>query len=149
MSTPACELCTQPGGRLLHDDGRLRAVLVDEPDYPGFVRVIWNAHVRELTDLAAADLDHLVRAVTAVERALRSVMQPHKLNVASLGNLTPHLHWHVIPRFEDDPHFPRPVWAERLRDADADRTNSRRRLLPALEREVVRLLVQAPAADPN
>jgi diadenosine tetraphosphate (Ap4A) HIT family hydrolase len=140
MNAAACELCTQPGGRVLHDDGRLRAVLVDEPDYPGFVRIIWNVHVRELTDLAEADRDHLMRAVFAVEQALRVVMQPHKLNVASLGNLTPHLHWHVIPRFEDDPHFPRPVWAERLRDADIDRTRARRQRLPALEQAIVRML---------
>lgn len=148
MNPPACELCAHSGGRVLYDDDRRRVVLAEEPDYPGFVRVIWNAHVRELTDLTAADRDHLMQAVTAVELALRAVMQPHKINVASLGNLTPHLHWHVIPRFEDDPHFPRPVWAERLRAADADRTNARRRLLPALEREIVRQLVPAPAADP-
>jgi diadenosine tetraphosphate (Ap4A) HIT family hydrolase len=148
MNPPACELCAEAGGRVLHDDGRRRVVLAEEPDYPGFVRVIWNAHVRELTDLTAADRDHLMQAVTAVELALREVMQPHKMNVASLGNLTPHLHWHVIPRFEDDPHFPRPVWAERLRAADADRTSARRRLLPALEREVLRQLVPAQAADP-
>jgi diadenosine tetraphosphate (Ap4A) HIT family hydrolase len=147
MNAAACELCTQPGGRVLHDDGRLRVVLVDEPDYPGFVRVIWNAHVRELSDLAARDRDHLMQAVIAMERALRAVMQPHKLNVASLGNLTPHLHWHVIPRFEDDPHFPRPVWAERLRDADADRTNARRRLLPALQQAIVQSFRSAAAGS--
>lgn len=147
MNAAACELCTQPGGRSLHDDGRLRVVLVDEPDYPGFVRVIWSAHVRELSDLAARDHDHLMQAVIAVERALRAVMQPHKLNVASLGNQTPHLHWHVIPRFEDDPHFPRPVWAEPLRTADADRTNARRQLLPALQQAIVQSFRSAPAGS--
>jgi diadenosine tetraphosphate (Ap4A) HIT family hydrolase len=38
-------------------------------------------------------------------------MQPDKMNLASLGNQTPHVHWHVIPRFRDDRHFPTPVWA--------------------------------------
>ena len=52
-----------------------------------------------------------MRAVFAVEGALRASLSPHKMNVASLGNLTPHLHWHVIPRFKDDPAFPKPVWA--------------------------------------
>jgi diadenosine tetraphosphate (Ap4A) HIT family hydrolase len=37
------------------------------------------------------------------------------VNLASLGNITPHLHWHVIPRFADDPHFPNPIWAARIR----------------------------------
>ena len=53
----------------------------------------------------------------AAEAALRKVMAPDKVNLASLGNVVPHLHWHVIPRFADDPHFPNPVWGARLRDA--------------------------------
>jgi diadenosine tetraphosphate (Ap4A) HIT family hydrolase len=24
----------------------------------------------------------------------------------------PHLHWHIIPRFEGDPHYPNPIWGE-------------------------------------
>ena len=43
------------------------------------------------------------------------MLEPHKINLASFGNLTPHLHWHVIPRFEDDPHFPNSIWGERQR----------------------------------
>jgi diadenosine tetraphosphate (Ap4A) HIT family hydrolase len=46
---------------------------------------------------------------------LRRLLQPTKVNLASLGNQVPHLHWHVIPRFADDAHFPDPVWAPRRR----------------------------------
>jgi diadenosine tetraphosphate (Ap4A) HIT family hydrolase len=115
MSAVKCELCTGPGGRLIHDDGRLRVVAVDEADYPGLVRVIWNAHRREVTDLTAEERTHLMHVVFAVERVQREVMRPHKINLASLGNMTPHVHWHVIPRYEDDAHFPGPIWAPRRR----------------------------------
>jgi len=47
----------------------------------------------------------------ALSRALRALLQPDKVNLAALGNQVPHLHWHVIPRFADDTHFPDPVWA--------------------------------------
>jgi diadenosine tetraphosphate (Ap4A) HIT family hydrolase len=50
-----------------------------------------------------------------VERALRNELQPDKINLASLGNMVPHLHWHVIARFSDDAHFPSPIWAEARR----------------------------------
>jgi diadenosine tetraphosphate (Ap4A) HIT family hydrolase len=50
--------------------------------------------------------------VWAVEAAVREAMEPDKMNVASLGNMTPHVHWHVIPRFADDRHFPQPIWAQ-------------------------------------
>ena len=59
-----------------------------------------------MTDLAAADREHCLRVVFAVEQALRDTLRPDKINVASLGNQVPHVHWHVIPRFADDAHFP-------------------------------------------
>ncbi|MFP5382156.1 MAG: HIT family protein [Gammaproteobacteria bacterium] len=109
----ACPLCNTPGGTLLWQDARCRLVLADEPDHPGFLRVIANAHVKEMTDLAPAERDALMRVVWAAEAALREVMAPDKVNLASLGNVVPHLHWHVIPRFVDDPHFPNAVWGEK------------------------------------
>jgi diadenosine tetraphosphate (Ap4A) HIT family hydrolase len=115
----ACPLCATPGGALLWRDDRLRVVRVEEPDYPGFCRVIWNAHVKEMTDLPTADRGHLMGVVFVVEAALRSLLCPAKINLASLGNVTPHLHWHVIPRWRDDAHFPGPIWGERLREGSA------------------------------
>jgi diadenosine tetraphosphate (Ap4A) HIT family hydrolase len=86
-------------------------VLVNEPEYAGFCRVIWQAHVREMTDLAPADRLYLMKVVFSVEQAMRVHLQPEKINLASLGNQAPHLHWHVIARFSDDAHFPDPIWA--------------------------------------
>lgn len=110
-----CELCAGAGGEMFWQDARCRVVLVDEADYPGLCRVIWAAHIREMSDLEPEQRQHFMRVVFAVEQALRQIMRPDKINLASLGNLTPHLHWHVIPRFHDDPHFPRPIWAAPLR----------------------------------
>ena len=112
----SCLLCDEPGGKLLWQNDFCRVVRADEPDHPGFLRVILNAHVKEMTDLQAADQQALMRVVFAAETALREAMAPDKINLASLGNVVPHLHWHVIPRFRDDPHFPNPVWGARQRD---------------------------------
>ena len=100
----------------MYVDGRCRVVIADEP-FRGFCRVVWNAHVREMTDLAPSERHHLMNIVFATEQALRALLSPHKINLASLGNVVPHLHWHVIPRFEDDSHFPNPVWGEAKRDS--------------------------------
>ena len=91
-----CELCESAGGEIVWQDALCRVVRVDDPqglDYPGFCR--------------------------AVETALRKLLQPEKMNLASLGNVVPHLHWHVIPRFADDRNFPAPIWAEARRAAAA------------------------------
>lgn len=105
-----CPLCDAPGGRVLWQDEFCRMVLADEPDYPGFLRVILNRHVKEMTDLVPEERSRLMMRVCKTEQAARDVMRPDKINLASLGNVVPHLHWHVIPRFADDPHFPNPVW---------------------------------------
>lgn len=91
-------------------------VRADEPDYPGFVRVILSRHAREMTDLAPAERARLMAIVFEVEAVVREVMGADKMNVASLGNMTPHVHWHVVPRFTDDRHFPSPVWAPPRRE---------------------------------
>jgi len=105
---------------LLWQAPHCRTVLVHEPGYPGFCRVIWNAHVGEMTDLPERERELLMHAVFSVETALRELLQPHKINLASLGNVAPHLHWHVIPRFENDPHFPQPVWGQQQRGPRPD-----------------------------
>jgi diadenosine tetraphosphate (Ap4A) HIT family hydrolase len=138
-----CALCAGDGGEVVFGDELLRVVLVDETDYPGFVRVIANAHVREMTDLAAAGRQRLLAAVFAVEAAQREVLAPHKINLASLGNVTPHLHWHVIPRYADDAHFPQPIWGPRQREPGAARLAERRGRLPALRAAIVARLAAA------
>ncbi len=113
-----CELCEKSGGEVLWQDSRCRVVRVGGAEgeaFPGFCRVIWQAHVREMADLAPADRAHLREVVDAVESVVRGVMNPDKINLASLGNVVPHLHWHVIPRWADDSHFPAPIWANPCR----------------------------------
>lgn len=110
-----CDLCDGVGGELLWQDDLCRVVLVDDADYPGFCRVILKRHVAEMTDLAAVERERLMQVVFATEAAVREVIQPDKVNLASLGNVVPHLHWHVIPRFRGDRHFPNPIWGQAQR----------------------------------
>ena len=117
-----CEFCAAPpsggaGGPVLWRDALCRVALVEDPHYPGFCRVILNRHVRETSDLPAAEQAALMRVVFAVEAAVRGVVRPDKLNLASLGNVTPHVHWHVIPRWTDDRHFPTPIWGAPRRES--------------------------------
>jgi diadenosine tetraphosphate (Ap4A) HIT family hydrolase len=109
---------------VLWRDEFCRIVLVDDADYPGFCRVVLERHVREMTDLAPAERIRLMDAVFATEAVLRDLVLPRKINLASLGNAVPHLHWHVVPRHVDDRHFPKPIWAE------AARTHAPRRIPP-------------------
>ena len=116
MAAPACEFCTTPGGPVLWESELCRVVRVDEPDYPGFVRVVLGRHATEMAELDAEERRGLMEVVFAVEAAVRETMGADKMNLASLGNQTPHVHWHVVPRFRDDRHFPGPIWAAPKRE---------------------------------
>jgi len=128
-----CPLCEGEGGRLVLRTSRFRIIHADEAGFPGFYRLVWNAHVAEFSDLAAADRAACMEAVAAVERAMREHLQPAKVNLAALGNMVPHLHWHLIARYPWDSHFPAAVWAQPARPADADRVAAVQARLPGLE----------------
>lgn len=117
MGAPGCGLCDTDGGALVLRCEKFRLVRADEAGFPAFYRVIWNVHAAEFSDLELADRRLCMDAVVAVELALREQLQPTKINVASLGNMVPHVHWHVIARFDWDSHFPSPVWAAAQRES--------------------------------
>lgn len=110
-----CALCLPTALDVLWQDDFCRVVLLNDQDYPAYCRVELNAHVKEMTDLSPKDRSRTMKVVFAVETAMREVIQPDKINLASLGNKTPHLHWHVIPRFAQDKHFPNSHWGETVR----------------------------------
>lgn len=119
MSNPSCPLCQADGGLVVHRDALLRVVRVtDTPTHPAFYRVILNAHVAEFSELPRDERLRLMDAVVAVETVLRHELQACKINLASLGNVVPHLHWHVVARFAQDAQFPAPIWSPPVREPD-------------------------------
>jgi diadenosine tetraphosphate (Ap4A) HIT family hydrolase len=132
-----CVFCREDGGEVLWKDDTMRVVLADEPDWPGLCRVIWGAHVAEMSDLSDEERARVMTAVNIVERAMRRVLVPDKINLASLGNQVPHVHWHVIPRFTNDSRFPLPIWAPRQRTV-SEALLSKRRVQATLMYEQIR-----------
>jgi diadenosine tetraphosphate (Ap4A) HIT family hydrolase len=118
-----CVLCKEAlnaeEGQLIWRGDDCRVILVNDPDLPGFCRVIWNRHVAEMTDLTYGEREHIMSLVFAVEEAVRHVMQPDKINIATLGNMVPHIHWHIIPRYQDDVYFPGSVWSDKIQATPA------------------------------
>ena len=132
-----CELCEQVGGELIWQNEQLRVILVDDPLFVGFTRVIWQEHAAEMTDLTPEQRSQLMRVVCLVEQVQRDVLKPTKVNLASLGNMVAHVHWHVIPRYADDACFPNPVWGLTPEQAKTAKAN---RVTPELLNDYVRAL---------
>ena len=107
-----CPLCQPQAETVLYQNEQLRVILVtDQVLVPAYCRVIWQQHVPEMTDLNAAERQQLMDMVYAVERQMRDILQPKKINLASFGTMVPHQHWHIIARFEDDAYFPDSIWS--------------------------------------
>lgn len=144
---PACELCREAGGTLVFQSARWRVIRAEDPAFPAFYRIVWRAHVAEWSDLSLAGQAEMMGALGAVERALRDALAPTKINLASLGNMVPHLHWHVIARFDWDSRFPAPVWGVPLREVTPAAVTRLRVGLPELDARVARAVAAlAPAA---
>ncbi len=141
-----CVLCKEElkpeEGQLIWRGDDCRVILVNDPDLPGFCRVIWNRHVAEMTDLSYGEREHLMSLVFAVEKAVRQVMQPDKINIAALGNMVPHIHWHVIPRYKDDAFFPGSAWSLKTQETPVSNLETRKQLAQALPAAIKHLIAQ-------
>lgn len=118
MSASDCPLCAGPGGLVIVSRALWRVVRVEDADFPAFYRLIWQGHVAEFSDLDAQQRRDCMEVVATIERTLRQALTPTKINLASLGNMVAHLHWHVVARFDWDSHFPQPIWGPRQREVD-------------------------------
>ncbi|MDR0665060.1 MAG: HIT family protein [Helicobacteraceae bacterium] len=102
-----------------------------------WLKIFASEPCKELTDCSEQTLADLWRAVLICERAMREHYKPSKINVASFGNRLPRVHIHIMARFDDDSHFPEPMWGKRQRADrvfDTDRTAFEAKLIDALTR---------------
>lgn len=110
-----CPMCSK-----WNDDADLRVaelehcyVLLNRDQFfPGYCFVFAREHVTELFHLDPATRGAIVEEVNRVAAALNSVFQPTKMNYELLGNMVPHMHWHLVPRFDTEPLWPKPIWSE-------------------------------------
>ncbi len=133
-----CELCCQP-----HPQERWRSehfYLLDASsgEFPCFLRLVSTRHVAEMSDLSEQERKEVWKLLNVIELEIRAALKPHKINLAQFGNMVPHVHWHVIARWQDDVYFPESPWGKRQREALPEETQARRAALTAL-------LVELPA----
>lgn len=123
MQPLSCPLCPPADTQdIIWRNDQLRVIAVGGTEFPGYTRVIWHQHIAEMTDLDEDARQHIMEVVWAIETAVRQTLRPLKVNLAQFGNQVPHLHWHVIPRWQLDTHFPEAIWATPpLRSAEQQR----------------------------
>jgi len=110
----ACPLCNPKNEDIIFENELLRVILVDE--IPGYVRVITQKHIKELSELSDNEAIRLTLVIKKIEKAIIKILSPDKVNIAMLGNMVPHLHIHIIPRFINGPWWPGATFCEKNRE---------------------------------
>jgi len=108
----SCVFCAAKREQVIYRNDLCRVILVDSPYYPGYVQVVTNQHIKEVSDLSTAHALKIFALVLNLEQQIRQLYNPDKINIASLGNVVAHVHFHIIPRYAQDRHFPNPIWGE-------------------------------------
>lgn len=110
-----CELCLTATLPILWQNNRFRVILVNNQNIRGYLRLELIEHVKEIHHLTPAIQSEMYKIMNIIENIVTDVYSPDKINLASLGNKTPHIHWHIIPRFTNDNFFPQSIWSEPIR----------------------------------
>lgn len=128
------------------------AVLHPVQLYRGHCELWLGVHQRELFDLKAKVRRAFLEEMNVLAAAVFAATGPRKMNYELLGNVVPHLHWHVVPRYETDPLTDKPIWVD-PRYARAGRrfglSPDRRKALATQIREEIIRLRKTPEKTPG
>jgi ATP adenylyltransferase len=111
-----CPLCTP---RAANNEYRLQIAplaistlyLFRDQRFRGYCLLVFDAwHATSLTDLSNHEYSTFMTDLQRALQAIQHALQPDHLNCESLGNSNPHLHWHIVPRYKNDPRWGQPIW---------------------------------------
>jgi diadenosine tetraphosphate (Ap4A) HIT family hydrolase len=85
-------------------------VFGDSQFYRGYSLLLSKYHCTELHHFSSEVRRKYLEEMAIVSEAVFKVFKPQKLNYELLGNRHPHLHWHLFPRYSNDPDINNPVW---------------------------------------
>ena len=110
----SCPLCAGRDENVIFQNNFIKIVLVD--DIPGYIRIITQKHIKEFSDLSDKEAVKLTLLIKKIEKILLKITKADKINIASLGNMVPHMHIHIIPRYINDPWWPNATFCEKIRE---------------------------------
>ncbi len=95
---------------LIHEFTHSFLMLGEHQFFRGYCVLVSKAHFKEMTDMPSFMQAEMFQEMMKVSAVLQKHFQPAKMNLCSLGNVVPHVHWHFFPRYSDDPQFTDPPW---------------------------------------
>jgi diadenosine tetraphosphate (Ap4A) HIT family hydrolase len=109
-----CPLCNQEDEDIIFQNILFRVILINE--IPGYIRIITQKHIKEFSDLEDKEIIQIMQSVKNIEKTMIKLLNPDKINIAEFGNMVPHLHFHIIPRYINDPWWPASTFCKKVRN---------------------------------
>ncbi len=118
---------------LIHEFTHSYLMLGEHQFFRGYCVLVSKNHYKEMTDMPDSMQAEMFQEMMKVSSVLQKHFQPAKMNMCSLGNVVPHVHWHFFPRYSDDPQFKDPPWLRMEQFESA-------RVTPSAARELIETL---------
>ena len=88
---------------------------VENAEIP-WLKIFTQIPYKEMSEVPSEIKFEIYDLLDIIEKEMLSYYQPKKINIASFGNYMPHVHWHIMARFEEDSYFPEPMWGTKQRE---------------------------------
>ena len=96
-------------------ENELIKIEIEESEIP-WLKIFTQKHYKEFSECSSEEKLEILRVLDIIEKEMITFFQPKKINIASFGNYMPHVHWHIMARFETDSYFPEPMWGKAQRE---------------------------------
>lgn len=91
-----------------------------EPSEIPWVKVFTKRKIKEFSECTLEEKTEIFRMIDIIEKLMLEYFKADKINIASFGNVLPHVHWHIMARFKSDSYFPEPMWGQKQRESNLD-----------------------------
>lgn len=123
---------------IIYEDNELY-IEKEQSEIP-WLKIFTKEPYKELGDVPKELRTRLWEIFDVIESEMKNYYNPKKINMASFANMLPRVHIHVMARFEEDSHFPNPMWGEKLRESKLTLPNEEefyRRVKRSLEKSLL------------
>jgi len=88
---------------------------IEKSEIP-WLKIFTKVPYREMSEVPLEIKRQIYTLLDLIEKEMLSYYHPTKINIASFGNYVPHVHWHIMARFEKDSYHPEPMWGTKQRE---------------------------------
>ena len=96
-------------------ENRYIKIEIEKSEIP-WLKIFTQNPYKEFSQCSMDEKMEIFRVLDIIEKEMLIVFNPTKINIASFGNYMPHVHWHIMARFEKDSYFPEPMWGKKQRE---------------------------------